>query len=75
MDRLVYGDCCFQVRWSGSDGAHVASVPGLRLPLTATGSTRWEAFAELDRRLRARLERAKDAALAREAPGYVAHAV
>lgn len=72
MDRLTYGCCTFPVHWSGSEGAYLASVLGLRAPLSAPGATRWEAFAELNRRLSARFQRAQERALMHEAPGYAA---
>lgn len=66
MDLLRYGDCSFRVLWRGCTGAWVASVEGMRQPLSAKGATRWDAFAELNRRLVARLDAAADRGLMSE---------
>lgn len=63
MDRLEYGCCTFHVKWAGMPGAYVASVDGLSRPLSAEGQTKWEAYAELNRRLHTRLEQATERAI------------
>ena len=65
MDRLRYRGIWFDVQWEGREGAWRASVP-LVPGLRASGSTRWDAFLELNKRLFRRMEAATERAILRE---------